>query len=264
MPNTDTAPIEVGLFVTCLADLFRPEVAFATIKLLEQAGCQVEVPREQTCCGQPAFNSGDRHSSRAIARQTIAALEGYRYVVAPSGSCIGMLHSYPELFAADDPWRARAQALRARAFEISAFLVDRLQVRTSESGFKGRVTYHDACSGLRQLGIKQQPRQLLATIAGVELVEMAEAETCCGFGGTFCVKYPEISNRMVSDKIAAAVASGADTLVAGELGCLLNIAGKLKREGHALQVRHLVELLADLEATPAIGEADPHPLGQPL
>ena len=263
MSDTQTAPIKVGLFVTCLADMFRPEVAFATVKLLEQAGCEVEVPNAQTCCGQPAFNSGDNHSSRKIARQTIEAFEGYRYVVGPSGSCIGMLHHYPELFAEDDPWKTRAEDLKARAFEITSFLVDELKFSGIHSNFKGRITYHDSCSGLRELGIKQQPRRLLSEIDGAVLSEMQEAETCCGFGGTFCVKYPDISNRMVSNKTEFAASSGADTLVGGDLGCLLNMAGKLKREGREMQVRHVVELLADMANTPAIGDAD-YDLGQEL
>lgn len=256
---SDTHPavsIKVGLFVTCLADMFRPEVAFATVKLLEQAGCQVEVPKAQTCCGQPAFNSGDNESTRKIARQTIEAFDGYRYVVGPSGSCIGMLHHYPELFADDDPWKARAEDLKARAFEITSFLVDVIQFSGIQSDFKGRITYHDSCSGLRELGIKQQPRQLLSEIDGVELSEMQEAETCCGFGGTFCVKYPDISNRMVSNKTGFAADSGADTLVGGDLGCLLNMAGKLKREGREMEVRHVVELLAGMTDNAAIGDAN--------
>ncbi|GAA0788485.1 (Fe-S)-binding protein [Marinobacterium sediminicola] len=263
MSDTHTPPIKVGLFVTCLADMFRPEVAFATVKLLEQAGCEVEVPSAQTCCGQPAFNSGDNHSSRKIARQTIAAFEGYQYVVGPSGSCIGMLHHYPELFADDDPWKTRAKDLKARAFEITSFLVDILAFNGIQSSFKGKITYHDSCSGLRELGIKQQPRQLLAEIDGIELNEMQEAETCCGFGGTFCVKYPDISNRMVSNKTEFAANSGAETLVGGDLGCLLNMAGKLKREGREMEVRHVVELLADMARSPAIGEAS-YDLGQEL
>jgi len=251
----------VGLFVTCLADLFRPEVAFATVRLLEQAGCTVEVPERQTCCGQPAFNSGDRNSSRDLARQTIEAFDGYRYVVAPSGSCIGMLHHYPELFDEQDPWRARAEELKARAFEITSFLVDELGCKEVHSEFSGRISYHDSCTGLRELGIKRQPRQLLEAIEGVELNEMQEAETCCGFGGTFCVKYPEISNRMVSNKTGFAVDSGSDLLVGGDLGCLMNMAGKLSREGSALPVRHVVEVLAGMTDTPAIGETQPEERG---
>lgn len=254
-PASDARP-QVGLFVTCLADMFRPEVAFATVKLLELAGFQVDVPRRQTCCGQPAFNSGDRADSAAIARQTIEAFDGYPVVVGPSGSCIGMLHHYPELFSEDDPWHARAQDLKARAFEITDFLSRHLDLAKLSSQFSGTVTYHDSCSGLRELGIKRQPRELLSKIPGVQLCEMEESETCCGFGGTFCVKYPDISNRMVGNKVENIRASGADTLLGGDLGCLLNMAGKLKREGVQIETRHVVEVLADMAGIPAIGEAD--------
>ncbi|KEA63170.1 putative L-lactate dehydrogenase, Fe-S oxidoreductase subunit YkgE [Marinobacterium lacunae] len=246
----------VGLFVTCLADMFRPEVAFASVKLLEMAGFEVEVPERQTCCGQPAFNSGDRADAAAIARQTIEAFDGFEYVVGPSGSCIGMLHHYPELFAKDDPWYQRAQTLKARAFEITSFLAVHLDLDKLSSSFSGKVTYHDSCSGLRELGIKKQPRILLSKIPGVQICEMEEAETCCGFGGTFCVKYPDISNRMVGNKSDNIRATGADTLLGGDLGCLLNMAGKLKREGIDVKARHIVEVLADMAQIPAIGESD--------
>jgi L-lactate dehydrogenase complex protein LldE len=244
----------VGLFVTCLVDLFRPSVGFAAVRLLEAAGCRVEVPSTQTCCGQPAFNSGDRHDARAVARQVIEAFEGYDYTVGPSGSCIGMLHHYPGLFDSEPDWRDRAEALAARAFELTSFLVDILEVETVQARFEGTVTYHDSCSGLRELGVKQQPRRLLASVRGLSLSEMAECEVCCGFGGTFCVKYPEISNRMVSDKTDDAAATGADLLLAGDMGCLLNMAGKLKRAGRPMQARHVAEVLADMTDTPAIGE----------
>ncbi|MGB0466773.1 MAG: (Fe-S)-binding protein [Pontibacterium sp.] len=246
----------VGLFVTCLADMFRPSVAFATVRLLEQAGCTVEVPEKQSCCGQPAYNSGDKASTRDIARMTIEAFDGYEYVVGPSGSCIGMLHYYVDLFDDNDPWKARAEDLKARAFEITSFLVDVIGFDKITAAFEGTVTYHDSCSGLRQLGIKQQPRQLLSSVDNLELSEMDDAETCCGFGGTFCVKYPDISNRMVSNKTENTSASGAQTLVGGDLGCLLNMAGKLKREGKDIQARHVVEILAGMTDEPAIGEAD--------
>jgi len=246
---------KVGLFVTCLADMFRPEVAFASVKLLELAGFDVEVPQRQTCCGQPAFNSGDREDSAAIARQTIDAFDGFEYVVGPSGSCIGMLHHYPELFAENDPWHRRALELKARAFEITSFLALHLDMDKLSSSFNGKVTYHDSCSGLRELGVKKQPRELLSKLPGVQICEMEEAETCCGFGGTFCVKYPEISNRMVGNKSENIRATGADTLLGGDLGCLLNMAGKLKREGINVEARHVVEVLADMLDTPAIGEA---------
>ena len=194
----------VALFVTCLVDLFRPAVGFAAVKLLEQAGCRVEVPRGQTCCGQPAYNQGDRADAIALARQTIDALAGYDYVVAPSGSCAGMLKKhYPELFDAGSADGERARDLAARTHELIGFLVDVLGVSAIEAELPVRATYHDSCSSLRELGVRRQPRQLLASVRGLELAELADTEVCCGFGGTFCVKYPEISTKMVDDKVAA-------------------------------------------------------------
>lgn len=245
----------VGLFVTCLVDLFRPTVGFATVKLLEDAGCRVEVPAAQTCCGQPAYNSGDRATTRALAQGVIEVFEGFDYVVAPSGSCAATLKDhYPSLFADDPVLSARATALADKTFELVSFLVDVLGVSAVKARFDGNVTYHDSCSGLRELGIKQQPRQLLASVSGLTLTEMTDCEVCCGFGGTFCVKYPDISNRMVSDKSRHIQDSGAGVVLAGDLGCLLNMAGKLKREGSTVQVRHVAEVLADLSDRPAIGE----------
>jgi L-lactate dehydrogenase complex protein LldE len=245
----------VALFVTCLVDLFRPSVGFATVKLLEDAGCRVEVPRAQTCCGQPAYNAGDRASARAVARRTIAAFEGHDHVVAPSGSCAAQIaRDYPRLFDAGDPWAERAAALGARTWEITAFLTDVLGVERVDATAAATATYHDACSGLRSLGVRAQPRRLLASVAGLELREMAESEVCCGFGGTFCVKYPDVSNAMVADKTRNAAATGAELVLAGDLGCLMNIAGKASREGRAIRARHVVEVLAGDLATPAIGE----------
>ena len=251
-----TAKPRVGLFVTCLVDLFRPSIGFATVKLLEEVGCEVYVPATQTCCGQPAYNSGDRVDTRAIASQVIDAFGEFDYIVVPSGSCAGTIKEhYPLLFDDDPILKARAEALAVRTFELVSFLVDELKVGTVNARYDGVVTYHDSCSGLRELGIKRQPRQLLASVTGLELREMADCEVCCGFGGTFCVKYPEISNRMVSDKAANISASGADTLLAGDLGCLLNMAGKLKREGSTIRVRHVAEMLAGQTQLPAIGDA---------
>jgi L-lactate dehydrogenase complex protein LldE len=245
----------VALFVTCLVDLQRPSVGFAAIKLLEQAGCFVEVPRAQTCCGQPAYNAGDRATAREIARGIVTAFRGYDYVVAPSGSCAGMLrHHLPHLFDDDPNLRAVADGLASRTYELVSFLTDVMGVTSTGASFAGPVTYHDSCSGLRELGVKQQPRTLLRA-AGADIKEMAEPEICCGFGGTFCVKYPDISVRMVSDKTRDIVATGAGTLLAGDMGCLMNMAGRLKREGHAIQVRHVAEVLAGMtDAVPPIGE----------
>jgi L-lactate dehydrogenase complex protein LldE len=240
--------------VTCLVDLFRPTVGFAAIKLIEAAGCTVEVPRAQTCCGQPAYNSGDRADTRAIAENTIEAFEDFDYVVAPSGSCAGMLKKhYPGLFKGDAKWEARAQEFSAKVHELVSFLVDVRGMRGVDARLDAAVTYHDSCSGLRELDIKQQPRALLSSIAGVKLVEMQDPDVCCGFGGTFCVKYPDISNSIVETKTRSIAASGASTLLAGDLGCLMNMAGKLKREGSKVEVRHVAEVLAGMTQTPPIG-----------
>jgi L-lactate dehydrogenase complex protein LldE len=244
---------KVGLFVTCLVDLFRPTVGFAAVKLLEDAGCTVEVP-SQTCCGQPAYNAGDRKNAAAIARQVIEAFEGYDYVVAPSGSCAGQLRvHYPSLFE-EPAMRTRAQAFAAKVHELTSFLTDILGVRSVAARFDGVVTYHDACSGLRELGVRGQPRQLLGSVEGLTLTELKDAEVCCGFGGTFAVKYPEISDRIVEKKAAAIKATGAPTLLAGDMGCLLSMAGKLRREGSQVRVRHVAEVLAGMADGPAIGE----------
>lgn len=254
MPEKRPAP-RVGLFVTCLVDLFRPTVGFAAVKLLEDAGCTVAVPEAQTCCGQPAYNSGDRRTARDLARNTIAAFEGFDYVVVPSGSCGGQIkRHYPELLADDPAWAARAQHLSARTYELVSFLTDVLGVSGVQARYDGTVTYHDSCSGLRELGIKEQPRRLLASVEGLSLNELPGAELCCGFGGTFCVKYPDVSNRMVEAKTADIRSTGAGTLLAGDMGCLLNMAGKLKREGSAIRVRHVAEVLAGETDAPPIGE----------
>ena len=247
-------PIRVGLFVTCLVDLFRPSVGFAAVKLLEEAGCTVFAP-SQTCCGQPAYNSGDRGASKALARQVIAAFENCDYVVAPSGSCAGMLAKhYPELFADEPEWTAKARAFAAKCHELVSFLVDVLGVTKVSARFDGLVTYHDSCSGLRELGVQRQPRQLLAGIEGLELVEMKSPDVCCGFGGTFAVKYGELSDAIVAQKTANIAASGATTLLAGDLGCLMNMAGKLQREGKPVAARHIAEVLAGMTDEPPIGE----------
>lgn len=246
----------VALFVTCLVDLYRPTVGFAAIKLLEAAGCQVEVPRAQTCCGQPAYNSGDRATTADLARGIIDAFGGYDYVVTPSGSCGGMLRKHlPTLFDDDPNLRSRAEGLAAKCFELVSFLTDVLGVDRVSASYPGTVTYHDSCAGLREMRVKDQPRRLLRSVAGLELVEMSDPEVCCGFGGTFCVKYPDISTRMVADKAADIATTGADTLLAGDLGCLLNMAGRLKREGSAVKVRHVAEVLAGMTGeVPPLGE----------
>jgi L-lactate dehydrogenase complex protein LldE len=247
--------MHVALFVTCLVDLFRPTVGFAAVKLLEDAGCTVEVPRRQTCCGQPAYNSGDRADSKAIALQVFDAFAGYDHVVAPSGSCAGMLRvHYPELFADDSENLPRARELAERSWELVSFLVDVCGMQAVVANWQRTITYHDACSGLRELGVKLQPRQLLASVAGLSIAELPGAEVCCGFGGTFCIKYPEISDKMVSDKATDIAATGVEAVLAGDLGCLLNMAGKLYRQGRHVEVRHIAEVLAGMtDGVPPIG-----------
>lgn len=255
----ESKPKRVGLFVTCLVDFMRPSIGFAAVKLLEDAGCTVEVPR-QACCGQPAFNSGDRATARDIAEQVIAAFEPYDYVVVPSGSCGGQLKlHYPELFHGDPNWLPRAQTFAAKTYELVSFLVDVLGIAEVKARYRGKATYHDSCSGLRELGIKAQPRKLLAGVEGLSLAELPESDVCCGFGGTFCVKYPEISNAIVGKKADSIAATGADTLLAGDLGCLMNMAGKLQRAGSRIAVRHVAEVLAGMADGPAIGEPRARP-----
>lgn len=245
----------VGFFVTCLVDLYRPNIGFASIALLEQAGCVVTVPETQTCCGQPAYNSGDFSSTRKLAQATINAFESYDYVVAPSGSCAAMLkHHYPDLFKDDSKWFEKATTLADRVYELTSFLVDVMQVRLPSESVNTSVTYHDSCSGLRELSIKEQPRSLLADVDGVDLIEMEDTEVCCGFGGTFCVKFPEISERMVTDKVALAQQSGAAIITGGDLGCLMNIGGRVNRLDVPMRVYHVAEILAGMTNVPAIGE----------
>lgn len=233
----------------------RPSIGFAAVKLLTDAGCDVEVPAAQTCCGQPAYNSGDKATAGDIARQTIAAFEGYDYVVAPSGSCAGMLKThYPLLLAADAQWSGRAKALSAKVHELVSFLVDVRGVTQVSAEFNAKATYHDSCSGLRELQIREQPRKLLRSVKGLELVEMTDADVCCGFGGTFSVKYPDISNAIVERKTENIGATGADIVLAGDLGCLMNMAGKLSRQGRNVAARHVAEVLAGETSDPAIGE----------
>ncbi len=256
MEAPDKKP-RVALFVTCLADLFRPSVGFAAVKLLEQTGCTVEVPRAQVCCGQPAYNSGDRSAAKAVARQVIESFQGFDYVVAPSGSCAGMIKvHYPALFSDEESIMGRAKELAARTYELFSFLTDVMKLERVDAHYEGTATYHDSCSGLRELGVKAQPRKLLASVRGLTLTEMRDAEICCGFGGTFAVKYGDISGKIASEKCANVESSKAATLLAGDLGCLLNMTGKLKRLGRKTRVWHVAEVLAGMTDGPAIGEPE--------
>ena len=241
--------MRVGLFVTCLVDLMRPRIGFAAIRLLEAAGCEVVVPRLQTCCGQPAYNSGDRASAQALARKLLDEFEGLDYVVAPSGSCAGMIRThYPELLRDDPATLERLDRLCRRTHELTDFLANVVKLDRVPGLFDGTVAYHDSCAGLRELGVKAQPRALLAKVPGLALKEMNEAETCCGFGGTFAVKFGEISTHIAERKCANIAASGADAVVLGDLGCMLNIEGRLRRRGDTkTKVLHVAEVLAGEE-----------------
>ena len=238
--------MRVGFFVTCLVDLMRPSFGFAAIRLLEAGGAEVYVPPSQTCCGQPAYNAGDRADAIALARKVVGEFEGCDYLVSPSGSCSGMIRThYGELFEGDAAMQGRVAALASRTYELTTFLVEVLKVERVPGSFDGTVTYHDSCAGLRELGIKQQPRALLAKVPGLALREMAEPETCCGFGGTFAIKYGEISARLADNKCGHIEASGADAVVLGDLGCMLNIEGRLRRRGDTTtRVLHVAEVLA--------------------
>ena len=241
--------MRVALFVTCLVDLMRPRIGFAAIELLEAAGCEVVVPKTQTCCGQPAWNSGDHAAAALLAKKVIAEFAGFEYVVAPSGSCADHIRTeYPTILADDPDWHGQAVALASRVYELTDFLVNVAKLKSAPGRFAGSVTYHDSCTGLRSLGIKAQPRALLATMPGVELKEMTGAEECCGFGGTFSVKFGEVSAAIAERKCGNACATGAGAIVGGDLGCLLNIEGKLRRMGdETTRVLHVAEVLTAKE-----------------
>ncbi|SEO50427.1 (Fe-S)-binding protein [Aquisalimonas asiatica] len=258
MTETTQSRGTVALFATCLVDLFRPSVGFASAQLLEQAGYTVDVPEAQTCCGQPAYNNGDNQHAAVIARQVIEAFRGYDYVVVPSGSCGGTITShYPDLLRDDPQWAEAARELAGRTWELTRFLVEVAKVELSGVRREGVTTYHDSCSGLREMGIRDQPRALLGAVEGLELREMADTDVCCGFGGTFCVKYPEISERLVSNKVDDITATGADTVLAGDLGCLFNIAGRLQRLDKPVRAYHVAEVLAGTAGRDAaIGEGE--------
>ena len=238
--------MRVGLFVTCLVDLVRPEIGFSVLKVLERAGCSVQVPSTQTCCGQPGYNSGDSAAARALAVKVLREFETFDYVVVPSGSCGAMIKvDYLDLFADDPDLKPRFVALSAKTFELTDFLVNVMRLESIDSGFAGSVTYHDSCSGLRYLGVKSQPRALLAKVPGARLTEMKDCEQCCGFGGTFALKYGDISAAIVDDKCRNIRATGADAVALGDLGCMLNIEGRLRRLGdERTRVLHIAQVLA--------------------
>ncbi len=235
----------------------RPEVGFAAASLIESAGFSVAVPKRQTCCGQPLYNSGDNRTTKKIAHYFLDHFERFDYVVAPSGSCAAMVKiHYPQLFKDDTLTAERLQKLAAKTYELTEFICE-FSKTPINARFDGNCTYHDSCSGYRELGIHTQPRKLLAMVDGLTLKESRESSACCGFGGTFCVKYPQISTNIASEKADNIEAADVDTLLGGDLGCLMNIAGVLSRRKSKVRVRHVAEVLAQSGGS-AIGEPNTH------
>ena len=246
----------VGLFATCLVDLIRPEVGFATAFLLENAGFEVDVPKTQTCCGQPLFNSGDVEGTRKTAKRFLDIFESYDYIVVPSGSCAATLSvHYPEIFENDRTQLSRSKRIAKRTYELTQFLTKVAEFET-DSEFHSNCTYHDSCSGYRELRIYQEPRSLLSNVNGIKLTECFDSSACCGFGGTFCVKYPDISVHITQEKVQNIEQTQADTLLGGDLGCLMNIAGLLQRRGSKVQVLHVAEVLSGRGSVLGIGQTE--------
>jgi L-lactate dehydrogenase complex protein LldE len=243
-PGCHDSSRKVTLFVPCLVDGFYPAVAASMAAVLQRLGLELDFPAGQTCCGQPAFNAGHRRAARKAAHHFINCFEDAAVIVGPSGSCVSMVrHHYPDLFRDEPGWRRRAECLARRTFEFSEFLVDVLGVADVGARGRGTITYHDSCHLLRALGVGAQPRRLIAAVDGIDFVEMPGADLCCGFGGSFAVKYPDISTAMVDNKIDRILATGADTVVGADMGCLMNIDGRLRRRGLDLRVLHLAQLL---------------------
>jgi L-lactate dehydrogenase complex protein LldE len=238
--------MKVSLFITCLADQLYPEVGESVVRLLHRHGCEVDFPELQTCCGQPTFNSGYQDEARKVARQWIRAFEHSDYIVSPSGSCTGMVHHYyPDLFKDEPEWQAKAVSLIERTYEFSQFVVQVLGIRDLEAKFPHKVTYHPSCHAMRLLGVRQEPLELLSQVEGLEFVDLPKKEDCCGFGGTFAVKMADMSEAMVCEKAAHVCETGAEVLVGTDMGCLMNIQGRLNKEGKPIRVMHLAELLEE-------------------
>lgn len=238
--------MKVSLFVTCLVDQFWTSIGLSSVEVLRRVGCEVEFDQRQTCCAQPAYNTGYRDEARQVARRFISIFEESKAeaIVSPSGSCTAMVGHYPELFAGDPEWRARAQAVAAKTHELSSFLIRVLKIEDVGASWPGRLTWHDACHGLRDLNLKTEPRTLIRNVRGAEFIELENADACCGFGGTFSVKYPEISLAILDQKIEAIERAGVQAVISGDASCLMQIGGRLSRTGSKVRVMHLAELLA--------------------
>jgi L-lactate dehydrogenase complex protein LldE len=237
--------VKVSLFITCLSDVFFPEVGKSVVEVLERYGVEVDFPMGQTCCGQPAYNSGYHKEAKEAAKHMIDQFAASRYVVAPSGSCVAMIrHYYPEMFKDDPIWKPKAEEFANKTYEFSQFLVHVLGVDDPKCEWAGTCTYHHSCHMRRGLGIKEEPLQLLSRVEGLDLKELPYAHDCCGFGGTFAAKMSDISEAMVDEKIKHIESTGANILVGSDMGCLMNIAGRLRRTGKKIEVMHVAEVLA--------------------
>jgi L-lactate dehydrogenase complex protein LldE len=238
--------VKVSLFVTCLVDQLWSSVGTSCVDVLRHVGCEVEFDERQTCCGQPAFNTGYRDEARQVAKRFIEIFEESKAdaIVSPSGSCTAMVHHFSELFSEDPQLLERAQAIAARTFEFSSFLISVLKIEDVGASWQGKLTWHDACHGLRDLNLKSEPRRLIRNVRGAEFIEIENAESCCGFGGTFSVKYPEISVAILDQKVEAIERAGVDAVVSGDASCLLQIGGRLSRKGSKIRAMHLAELLS--------------------
>jgi L-lactate dehydrogenase complex protein LldE len=239
--------VNVSLFVTCLADIFYPGVGKDTVEVLERHGCNVKFPENQICCGQPAFNSGYHEDTKKAAKHTIETFADAEYVVLPSGSCAAMLLEYKELFADDPEWEKRAEELASKTYELTQFLVHVLKIEDIGAVCHKKATYHTSCHMSRLLRETEAPFSLLEQVKGLELAPLANKESCCGFGGTFSVKMPTISEQMVEEKVGHIEATGADLLIGADCGCLMNIGGRIERNGKAIEVKHIAQVLNSKE-----------------
>ncbi|MCQ6275354.1 (Fe-S)-binding protein [Bacillus sp. V3B] len=235
--------MKVSLFITCLADVFYSNVGKSTVELLEKLGCEVDFSEQQTCCGQPAFNTGYHKETREVAKNMIKTFESAEYVVSPSGSCITMLHEYKKLFDDQPEWRDRAANLANKSYELTQFLVDVLKVDHVNASLPARATYHSSCHMTRLLGVKDAPAKLLENVEGLEMKPLSNHYDCCGFGGTFSVKMGPISEQMVDEKIKHIEETGAEVLIGADCGCLMNIGGRINRKGKPIKVMHIAEVL---------------------
>lgn len=244
---SQNAKITADLFVTCVVDQLYPDVGVSVVKVLRRLGVTIGFPKDQTCCGQPVYNTGFTQQARTLALRVLEQFRDSEYVVVPSGSCAATIRVfYQELFADDPALLAQAKALGAKTYEFSEFLVNVLKVENASdcgASHEGSVAYHPSCHLLRELGVRSEPQKLLSSVPGLEQKELEGSEICCGFGGTFSVKFPHISEGMVSDKVANVQASGADTLVSCDMSCLMNIGGALNRQESNIKVRHLAQIL---------------------